>query len=74
MPGPPADADHALPTAETTVDLALYGWDAGWAEAFRPYAAQGLVPARVAIEYNHLLRLYTATGDVRGQHSGKLLH
>lgn len=75
MPGPPpADTDDALPTAATTVDLALYGWDAGWAEAFRPYAAQGLVPARVAIEYNHLLRLYTATGDVRAQHSGKLLH
>ena len=75
MPGPPPiDTDDALPTAETTVDLALYGWDAGWAEAFRPHAAQGLVPARVAIEYNHLLRLYTATGDVRGQHSGKLLH
>ncbi|HUU33479.1 MAG TPA: ribosome small subunit-dependent GTPase A [Vicinamibacterales bacterium] len=75
MPGPPPiDTDDVPPTAETTVDLVLYGWDDGWAGAFQPYAAQGLVPARVAIEYNHLLRLYTATGDVRGQHSGKLLH
>ncbi len=74
MPEPPPSAADALPTAGPAVDLALYGWDERWADAFRPYAAQGLVPARVAIEYNHLLRLYTATGDVRGQHSGKLLH
>ena len=78
MPGsPPTPTDHAhaLATADTqVVDLAVYGWDAGWADAFRPHAAEGLAPARVAIEYNHLLRLYTASGDVRGQHSGKLLH
>ena len=76
MPGaPPSDSDDApVPADAPDVDLALYGWDAGWAEAFRPYAAQGLTPARVAIEYNHLLRLYTAKGDVRGQHAGKLLH
>ena len=76
MPGaPPSDSDDApVPAGAPDVDLALYGWDAGWAEAFRPYAAEGLTPARVAIEYNHLLRLYTAKGDVRGQHAGKLLH
>lgn len=67
------DADGAPAPAEA-IDLALYGWDAGWAEAFRPFSVHGLLPARVAIEYNHLLRLYTAKGDVRGQHSGKLLH
>jgi len=74
MPGLPPTTDDALDPSTTPVDLALYGWDAGWEAAFRPYADQGLVPARVAIEYNHLLRLYTATGDVRAQHSGKLLH
>ncbi|HQX75580.1 MAG TPA: SufE family protein [Thermoflexales bacterium] len=56
------------------MDLAIYGWDAQWAAAFRPFADEGLTPARVAIEYNHLLRLYTTAGDVRAQHSGKLLH
>ncbi len=72
---PPTDADDLhVPADAPDVDLALYGWDAGWADAFRPYAAEGLTPARVAIEYNHLLRLYTAKGDIRGQHSGKLLH
>ncbi len=76
MPGaPPIEFDDArVPADAPDVDLALYGWDAGWAGAFGPYAAEGLTPARVAIEYNHLLRLYTAKGDIRGQHSGKLLH
>ncbi|MEP7119114.1 MAG: ribosome small subunit-dependent GTPase A [Acidobacteriota bacterium] len=77
MPGSPptdADASPALAAEAPPIDLALYGWDNRWAEVFRPYAADGLTPARVAIEYNHLLRLYTAHGDVRGQHAGKLLH
>ena len=69
----PADDAPAL-AGSPAIDLGLYGWDAGWAAAFRPFAVEGLTPARVAIEYNHLLRLYTAKGDVRGQHSGKLLH
>ncbi|MEU9453920.1 hypothetical protein AB0D85_34920, partial [Streptomyces sp. NPDC048277] len=28
--------------------LAAYGWDAAWAAEFAPYAAEGLVPGRVA--------------------------
>jgi ribosome biogenesis GTPase / thiamine phosphate phosphatase len=55
-------------------DLVTLGWDARWAEAFLPYAAAGLVPARVAIEFNHLFRLYTEEGEVTGQHAGRLLH
>ena len=75
MPGlPPTSDDTAGPSDVPVVDLALYGWDPRWAEAFAPFAAEGLSPARVAIEYNHLLRLYTAGGDLRAQHSGKLLH
>lgn len=74
MPGPPPTTGDDIDPSTTPVDLTIYGWDAGWETAFRPYAAQGLTPARVAIEYNHLLRLYTTSGDVRAQHSGKLLH
>jgi len=74
MSGLPPTSDHDGAPPTTPVDLALYGWDAGWEAAFRPFAGEGLTPARVAIEYNHLLRLYTAAGDVRAQHSGKLLH
>lgn len=69
MPVPP-DADDSSPP----VDLAVYGWDAAWAAAFAPFAAQGLVPGRVVIEFNHLLRVATAAGDVQAQHSGKLRH
>lgn len=74
MPGPPPTTGDDIDPSTTPVDLTIYGWDAGWEAAFRPYAAQGFTPARVAIEYNHLLRLYTPAGDVRAQHSGKLLH
>ncbi|MGD9904043.1 MAG: ribosome small subunit-dependent GTPase A [Vicinamibacterales bacterium] len=66
---PPAD------DAEPSTDgLAALGWDAAWAETFAPHAAEGLVPARVAIEFNHLFRLYTGDGEVRAQHAGRLLH
>lgn len=55
-------------------DLTPFGWDERWAEAFAPHAASGLEPARVAIEYNHIFRLYTASGEVKAQHAGRLLH
>jgi ribosome biogenesis GTPase len=55
-------------------DLRELGWDDGWARAFEPYAAEGVVPARVAIEFNHIFRLYAATGELQAQHSGRLLH
>ncbi|MFO1078985.1 MAG: ribosome small subunit-dependent GTPase A, partial [Planctomycetota bacterium] len=70
MPAPP-DTDDPSSTA---VDLAVYGWDAAWAEAFAAHAAAGLVPGRVVIEFNHLLRVATAEGDVQAQHSGRLRH
>lgn len=68
---PPTDTPAA---AGAPVDLARYGWDDAWAAAFAPYAADGLVPARVAIEFNHLLRVCTTEGDVQAQHAGKLRH
>jgi ribosome biogenesis GTPase / thiamine phosphate phosphatase len=55
-------------------DLQELGWDDAWAKAFAPYAAEGLIPARVAIEFNHIFRLYAATGELQAQHSGRLLH
>ncbi len=50
------------------------GWDAEWATAFRPYEADGLTPARVAIEFNHIYRVISKAGELRAQHSGRLLH
>jgi ribosome biogenesis GTPase len=57
-----------------TVDLAEWGWDDAWAETFRPYAAGGLTPARVAIEFNHIYRLITADGEINAQQAGRILH
>lgn len=50
------------------------GWDDDWARVFAPHAADGLIPARVAIEFNHIFRLYAETGELQAQHSGRLLH
>ena len=50
------------------------GWDDEWARTFGPFAAEGLIPARVAIEFNYLYRLFAETGEVQAQHAGKLRH
>jgi len=55
-------------------DLDELGWDEVWARAFEPFAAEGLVPARVAIEFNHIFGLFAETGELQAQHSGSLLH
>lgn len=55
-------------------DLIDLGWDDRWARAFAPYLSEGLIPARVAIEFNYLYRLYAESGELRGQHAGRLRH
>lgn len=55
-------------------DLKDLGWDDGWSKAFAPFAADELVPARVAIEFNYLYRVFAASGELQVQHSGKLRH
>jgi len=55
-------------------DLNQLGWDAEWARVFAPYAADGLIPARVAIEFNYLYRLYAETGELAAQHAGRMRH
>lgn len=57
-----------------TFDLHQLGWDAEWARVFAPYAAEGLIPARVAIEFNYLYRLYAETGELQAQHAGRMRH
>ena len=57
-----------------TCDLKDLGWDDDWAKRFAPFAADGLIPARVAIEFNYIYRLYAATGELQAQHTGKLRH
>ena len=55
-------------------DLNELGWDDRWAAVFAPFASDGLVPARVAIEFNHIFRLYAEAGELQAQHAGRLLH
>lgn len=45
--------------------LAPYGWDEAWADAFAPYAAEGLVPGRVVRVDRGQCDVVTAGGTVR---------
>src|SRR6478752_1248194 len=68
----PPDPPPPGPTAgEPRYDLATLGWDAAWATQFAPFAAEGFAPARVAIDFNHIYRLYTDGGEVLAQHAGR---
>ncbi|HWI20072.1 MAG TPA: ribosome small subunit-dependent GTPase A [Vicinamibacterales bacterium] len=55
-------------------ELKALGWDDEWERVFAPYAQKGLVPARVAIEFNYIYRLYATAGELQGQHAGRLRH
>ncbi|HUQ86108.1 MAG TPA: ribosome small subunit-dependent GTPase A [Vicinamibacterales bacterium] len=55
-------------------DLKDLGWDEGWSRVFAPFAADQLVPARVAIEFNYIYRVFAESGEMQVQHSGKLRH
>ena len=59
---------------DSPLDLATLGWGAFFAEPFEPFAARGLIPARVAVEHNYLYRLYSAHGEMLAETSGKLRH
>ncbi len=55
-------------------DLKDLGWDEEWRAAFAPLAADGLVPARVAIEFNYIYRVFAEAGELQAQHAGRLRH
>jgi ribosome biogenesis GTPase len=57
-----------------SVDLAALGWNARLADAFAPHAAEGLVPARVALEHTHIYRVFTDAGEWLARVSGRLRH
>ena len=56
------------PTLETL------GWTDARARAFAALAAEGLVPGRVGLEHNHVYRVFTATGEVLAEATGRLKH
>jgi ribosome biogenesis GTPase / thiamine phosphate phosphatase len=56
------------------VRLAELGWDDDWQRAFAPFAGEDVEPARVAIEFNHIYRLYTGSGEIEASATGRLKH
>ena len=54
--------------------LADLGWNPSDAEAFAPHAADGLEPARVAAEHQHVYTLLTADAELLARVTGRLRH
>jgi len=50
------------------------GWDERVAAEFAPHAARGLEPARVALEHQHIYRLYTRDGECLARVRGRIRH
>jgi ribosome biogenesis GTPase len=54
------------------LDLESLGWDASFADAFRPYEQDGLAPARAAVEHRSDYVVYTEQGELRAELAGRL--
>jgi ribosome biogenesis GTPase / thiamine phosphate phosphatase len=54
--------------------LASLGWTPALEDEFAPHAADGLEPARVAVEHRGAYVVYTARGDYPAELSGRLRH
>ena len=59
---------------ETLTLLSRYGWSQTLQHDFEPFAAQGLVPARVVVQQRNLYRLVAETGEIEGRISGLFRH
>jgi ribosome biogenesis GTPase len=57
-----------------SADLAALGWTDRLAESFAPYAAEDLVPSRVALEHTHIYRVLGEAGEWLARVSGRLRH
>jgi len=54
--------------------LQRYGWNDFFDAAFHEFAAEGLTPGRVALEYNQFYRVLTDKGELLAEITGKLKH
>jgi ribosome biogenesis GTPase len=54
------------------VDLQALGWDDRFASAFQPFAAEGVVPARVTLEHQHIYTVHTGHSDLLATVAGSL--
>lgn len=55
-------------------ELAALGWTSALADAFAEYAAEELIPGRVALEHTHIYRVLTERGELLARVSGRLRH
>ena len=55
-------------------DLESLGWTEARAAAFAPFEAEGLEPARVAVEHQHLYDVYSRHGELLARVSGRFRH
>ena len=53
--------------------LTSYGWSEKLQDDFAPYAAEGLIPARILIQHRGGYRLITEQGEMDGLASGRLI-
>ncbi len=56
------------------MELRSLGFDQYFAQLFQPYAASGLAPARVLLQFNHIYTVATMDGECHAQCAGKLRH
>lgn len=54
--------------------LDAYGWDPVFAERFVPFVQQGLLPARVVVQYQQIYRIVTEDGELLAMVAGRLRH
>jgi ribosome biogenesis GTPase len=57
-----------------TPDLVTLGWCPFFEEPFGAFREQGLEPARVALEHQHIYRVYTGRDEPLAQVAGRLRH
>jgi ribosome biogenesis GTPase len=57
-----------------TPDLTTLGWNAHWQDAFAASAAEGLVPARVSLEHQHIYTVCTGEAEILATVAGRFRH
>ncbi|MDQ3785093.1 MAG: ribosome small subunit-dependent GTPase A [Actinomycetota bacterium] len=56
------------------ISLDTLGWDTHFAEHFKPFGAEGLIAARVAVEHRGAYVVYTELGEIRADLAGRARH
>ncbi len=60
--------------SSTEIELERLGWNAEFAAAFEAHAEAGLLPGRVAVQHRGGYRLYSESGELAAEASGRLHH